>query len=493
MSDTIDLTPMIDGQRADPASHRIITQIDPANGLKSGEFAAAGAEAIDRAVLSSRRAFDGVWSALPPVARAGMLKSLAGLIEANAPRIAAADCRDMGKPIGAGMFEAGMVAAGFTRYYGEAVDKWPRGAVPATDAGAFEMQVRRPRGVIGAIIPWNFPAINLMMKIAPMLAAGNTVVVKPSELSPGSASIIAELAMEAGLPPGVLNLVQGDGATGDALVRHGGIDMVAFTGSTATGKAIMRAVGESTLKPVLLECGGKSPEVVFADMAGQDLDAIAAAILGGAMQNQGQICVARSRLYIEAPIYDELVSRIVTMAKATKAGDPSNPETRFGPLASARQKQIVEGFIAEAESQGGEILCDGRGALAESGGFYVEPTIIGQSDSSARIVQQEIFGPVLAVSRFEGENEAVRLANATPYGLAATVWTRDLGRAHRMADRIDAGMTKIMTAPVQRIGAGFSHSAEAAKQSGFGIEGGFGALDSYSRLQAVEFHYGDTP
>ena len=190
MNGTIDLSPFINGKYTDPASDRLITQIDPSTGKRSGEFAAAGVEAVERAVTSSRQAFEGAWSTLPPVARAGMLKALAGLIEANADRIAASDCRDMGKPIGAGIFEAGMVAAGFTRYYGEAVDKWPRGAIPATDAGAFEMQVRRPRGVIGAIIPLNFPAINLMMKIAPMLAAGNTVVVKPSELSPGSASII---------------------------------------------------------------------------------------------------------------------------------------------------------------------------------------------------------------------------------------------------------------------------------------------------------------
>jgi gamma-glutamyl-gamma-aminobutyraldehyde dehydrogenase len=351
--------------------------------------------------------------------------------------------------------------------------------------------VRRPRGVIGTIIPWNFPAINLMMKVAPMLAAGNSVVAKPSELSPGSAAIIAELALEAGLPPGTLNIVQGDGQTGDLLARHGGIDMLAFTGSTATGKALMRAVGGSSLKPVLLECGGKSPEIVFGDMAGQDLDAIAAMIMGGAMQNSGQICVARSRLYVEASLYDALVERIAAQAAGMQPGDPSDPNTRLGPLASARQQEIVEGFIDGAEAEGGELLVDGRGSMSESGGCYVAPTVIAQPDSNARIIQQEIFGPVLAVSHFEGEEEAVRLANATPYGLAGTVWTRDLGRAHRLSSRIEAGMLKIMTAPVERMGAGFAHTAEAAKQSGFGIEGGLGALESYSRLQAVEFHYED--
>lgn len=491
MSSPTDLRSFVNGTRIDAASDRGIEQFDPATGRSRGTFAAAGTEAVEAAVSAARGALDGPWGALPPVARAAMLKALADLIEQNAGRLAEADCADMGKPVSAGGFEAGVVAAGFTRYYGEAIDKWQRGAIPATDAGAFEMQVRRPRGVIGAIIPWNFPAINLMMKVAPMLAAGNSVVVKPSEISPGSASIIAQLAMEAGLPPGALNVVQGDGQTGDALARHGGIDMLAFTGSTATGKALMRAVGESALKPVLLECGGKSPEIVFADMAGQDLDAIAAMILGAAMQNQGQICVARSRLYVEEPLYDELIGKIVAQATRVKAGDPTLPDTRFGPLASARQKELVEGFIEGAGTDGGEVLLDGRGACHESGGYFVEPTIVAQADCSARIMQKEIFGPVLAVARFNGEEEVTRLANSTDYGLAATIWTRDLGRAHRMANAVHAGMTKIMTAPVERMGAGFAHTAEAAKQSGFGIEGGLGALESYSRLQAVEFHYED--
>lgn len=491
MNELVNLGSFVNGKRIEGGSGRVIDLINPAHGQSVGSLEVAGQGAVDDAVASSRAALAGPWGSLPPVVRAGMLKTLAGLIEANADRIAEADCRDMGKPVSAGRFEAAMVAAGFTRYYGEAIDKWQRGAIPATDAGAFEMQVRRPRGVIGTIIPWNFPAINLMMKVAPMLAAGNAVVAKPSEISPSSAAIIAELAMEAGLPPGALNIVQGDGTTGDLLARHAGIDMLAFTGSTATGKALMRAVGESSLKPVLLECGGKSPEIVFGDMEGQDLDAIAGMILGGAMQNSGQICVARSRLYVEAPLYDALVERIVARAARLQPGDPADPATRFGPLANARQQSVVEGFIDGAEAEGGELLIDGRGAMADSGGCYVGPTIIAQPDATAKIIQQEIFGPVLAVSRFEGEEQAVRLANATPYGLAGTVWTRDLGRAHRMADQIEAGMLKIMTAPVQRMGAGFAHTAEAAKQSGFGIEGGLGALESYSRLQAVEFHYED--
>lgn len=493
MSEAVSLLPFVGGGRSDAASEREIVLTNPANGAETARFVAAGAEAVDGAVKAARSAFEGVWGGMPPAARAGVLKAFAAEVEANAERLAASDCLDMGKPISAGRFEAGMVAAGFIRYYAEAIDKWQRGAVAPTDAGAFEAQLRRPRGVIGTIIPWNFPVINLAMKIAPMLAAGNAVVAKPSELSPRSASLIAELALAAGLPPGALNVVPGDGQTGDALARHDGIDMLAFTGSTATGKALMRAVGESSLKPVLLECGGKSPEVVFADMAGQNLDAIAAQIVGGAMVNQGQVCVMRSRLYVEDAIYDALLEKIVAQAGAIRPGDPADPATQFGPLASRRQQATVEGFIDAAEAEGTKLLLDGRGALPESGGCYVGPTLFETTNTGASIMQNEVFGPVIAVQRFSGEDEAVRLANGTAYGLAATIWTSDLGRAHRVSGRIDAGMTKVMAAPVRRMGAGFAHSAEACKQSGFGIEGGLGALESFSRLQAVEFHYGDAP
>lgn len=493
MSETVSLLPFIGGARSDPDSEHELVLTNPATGKETARFVAAGAEAVDGAVKAARSAFDGAWGAMPPAARAGVLKAFAAQVEANADQLAAADCLDMGKPVSAGRFEAGMIAAGFIRYYAEAIDKWQRGAVAPTDAGAFEMQVRRPRGVVATIIPWNFPVINLAMKIAPMLAAGNAVVAKPSEISPRSASLMAELAMAAGLPPGALNVVPGAAQTGDLLARHGDVDMLAFTGSTATGKALMRAIGESSLKPVLLECGGKSPEIVFADMAAQDLDAIAAQIVGGAMMNQGQVCVMRSRLYIEDAIYDALLERIVIQAGAIRPGDPADPATQFGPLASRRQQSAVEGFITAAEAEGTRMLLDGRGALAQSGGSYVGPTLFETAGNAGSIVQNEVFGPVIAVQRFRGEDEAIRLANGTSYGLAATIWTSDLGRAHRVSAAVDAGMTKVMAAPVRRMGAGFAHSAEACKQSGFGIEGGLGALESFSRLQAVEFHYSDAP
>lgn len=466
------------------SSARDIPLVDPANGHITGKFIAAGKENIEAAVAAAKQS---PWPAIPPLVRAGILKKFADLIEDNSENIADADCLDIGKPMSAGRFEAG-IAAGFVRYYGEAIDKANAGIIAPTDTGAFEMQVRRPRGVIAAIIPWNFPVINMTMKIAPMLAMGNTVIVKPSELSPRSACILADLSVEAGFPPGALNILPGDGATGDALARHAGVDMLAFTGSTATGKQLMQSIGQSTLKPVLLECGGKSPEIVFEDMASCDLQALAGHILQGAMMNQGQVCVARSRLYVSSALYDQLVPILIDQARAMVPGDPKNPETQFGPLASARQRSTVEAYIASVNAD--KILLDGRNIMAQ--GSYVGPTIIAESDQRADVVQEEIFGPVLTISKFGTEADAIALANATNYGLAATVWTRDLGRAHRMAQSIEAGMVKIMAAPVMRMGAGYAHSAEGCKQSGFGIEGGLGALDSFSRLQAVEFHFEDS-
>ena len=483
------LAPVIDGREACAGSERRIELVDPANGTPTASFAAGGVSAIDAAVASARAA-QPMWAAMPPMTRAGILRDFAVRIEGARERLAAADRLDIGKPVSAAAIEVG-IAAGFVRYYAEAIDKAALGRVAPTDAGSCEMQVRRPRGVIGAIIPWNFPVVNACMKLAPMLAAGNAVVMKPSELSPRAALILAGLAMEAGLPAGVLNVVPGDGTTGDLLARHAGIDMVAFTGSTATGRALMRAVGGSTLKPVLLECGGKSPEIVFGDMADDDLDAIAAQILGGAMMNQGQLCVARTQLYIERALHAPLVERLSAAAQVMQAGDPSDPRTRFGPLASARQHATVRRFIDDAVAGGAELLVDGRGAMPDSGGCFVGPTLFGEARQGQPLVQEEIFGPVLTIAAFDGKAEAVRLANGTRYGLAATVWTRDLGRAHRMSAAIEAGMVKIMAAPVRRMGASFAHSAEPARQSGFGIEGGLGALDSFSRLQAVEFHYGD--
>ena len=381
-------------------------------------------------------------------------------------------------------------AAGFIRYYAEAIDKVDAGIVAPTGVGAMEIQLWRPRGVVGAITPWNFPLINACLKLGPALAAGNTVVLKPSELSPRSTLLLAKIASEAGIPNGVINVVPGNGSTGQALVAHPDVDLLTFTGSTRTGKAILQAIGGSSIKPVLLECGGKSPEIVFPDVAELGIEAIAAQIVRGAFWNQGQVCVARSRLLVHESIYREMLDALVAAASTLHPGDPLETSTMFGPLASYRQQSIVEDYIQSGVAAGATLLLDGRQPEGGEQGCYVGPTIFADVPATARVAREEIFGPVLCVMPFASEEEALDLANDTDYGLAATIWTRDIVRANRMASRVKAGKVRVVAslAPVE--GAGFSHSAEPCGQSGYGVEGGTSGLRSYMRRQSIEFSMG---
>ncbi len=478
----------IDGKAHASASARSFDVINPATEALTTTLPCGDETDVNAAVAAARRAFDaGPWGSSGPGLRKQSLMRFAEIIVRNAGRLALCDCLDMGKPISSAQQEA-HIAAAFVRYYAEAVDKIHTTQAPPAGPGSMELQVRRPRGVVAAIIPWNFPVINAALKIAPILAAGNTVVVKPSELAPRSSLVLAELAAEAELPPGVLNVVPGDGGTGDTLARHAGVDMIAFTGSTRTGKALMRAAGESSLKPLLLECGGKSPEIILPDMAGADLGQIAQAIVRDAFWNQGQVCVARSRLLIHDSLHDELVKGVLDAAAAIQAGDPLDPATAFGPLASARQRATVEEYIDSGIAEGAEAALDGRGI--RSPGHYVGPTVFTNVSAQYRIAREEIFGPVLSVFRYHSIDEAVALANDSDYGLAATVWTRDLALAHELAGRIRAGNVKIATSPVPVEGVGLSHSGEPYGQSGFGVEGGTRGLESYMRLQAIEFAMG---
>jgi gamma-glutamyl-gamma-aminobutyraldehyde dehydrogenase len=395
----------------------------------------------------------------------------------------------MGKPISAAAGE-GFPAAGFIRYYGEAIDKVYAGNVAPTGPGALELQLLKPRGVVGAITPWNFPLINACLKLGPALAAGNTVVIKPSELSPRSSLLLAHIASEAGLPAGVINVLPGGRETGAMLAAHPGVDMLTFTGSTATGKAILQTLGSSTLKPVLLECGGKSPEILFEDVAKLDLEQVAAQIVRGALWNQGQVCVARTRLLVHRNLYDDILAAVLAMAETINPGDPLDSATSFGPLASARQKDIVEKYIQSGIDDGARLLLDGRNPAGFDTGCYVGPTIFADVPPAARIAREEIFGPVLCVMPFEDEAEALALTNDTSYGLAATIWTRDIPRANRVASRIEAGKIRIVSSLAQVEGAGFAHSAEPCGQSGYGVEGGPNGLKSYMRQQSVEMHMG---
>jgi len=462
--------------------------VNPATESVTATLPCSDAPDVDAAVDAARRAFDtGPWGSSGPGMRKQLLLRFADAIANNATRLALCDCLDMGKPISSAQQEA-HIAAAFVRYYAEAVDKIYTTQAPPAGPGAMELQVRRPRGVVAAIIPWNFPMINAALKIAPSLAAGNTAVVKASEIAPRSSLVLGALAAEAELPPGVLNVLPGDGTTGDLLARHGGVDMIAFTGSTRTGKTLMRAVGESSLKPLLLECGGKSPEIILPDMADADLGQIAQAIVRDAFWNQGQVCVARSRLLIHDSLYDEVLQGIVAAAQAIRAGDPLDPATAFGPLASARQQATVEEYIAAGISEGADVLLDGRGIRTP--GHYVGPTVFANVQTQHRIAQEEIFGPVLSVFRYSDIDDAVALANDSAYGLAATVWTRDLVLAHELAGRIRAGNVKIAASPAPVEGVGLSHSGEPYGQSGFGVEGGIRGLESYMRLQSIDFAMG---
>ena len=483
-----DVRPFINGELIDVRTgSQAFTQMDPVTGQHVHDYGVSGQTEVDRAVASARIA-SGQWLEIPPMARKQILQTLGELIHRDADVLALCDSLEMGKPIGAAQMEA-HIAASLFQYFGEAIDKVYTGQTVPTDAGSFEMHLRRPRGVVAAITPWNYPVINAALKTAPALAAGNAVILKPSELTPSSALHIAGLAQEAGLPDGVLNVLPGGGTAGEALVRHAGVDMIAFTGSTATGRALMQASGDSFIKPLQLECGGKSPELVFADAASIGIQAMAQSIVGGACANQGQLCVARTRLLIEDSIYDDLLNTILEIIVNVKPGHPLDPDTQFGPLASVVQKRRVESYIKSGLDSGANLLVDGRNPAGFEEGCFVGPCVFTGVDPKAKIAQEEIFGPVLSIFRFQSESEAVQLANDSQYGLAATIWTTDLARAHRLSTQVQAGKIQISATAEPRQGSGWSHESEPCRQSGFGVEGGRLGIEAYTRLQAVDIRF----
>ena len=461
------------------ASSGSIDVVDPSSEATVAAIAAADEAAVDAAVRSAVDAFGGAWSRTASAERERLLLKWADLIEANARILAELETVDVGMPIWMarrndveGTLATLRYMAGWaTKIAGEAADI----RLPIPDSSFLGYTLREPVGVVGAIIPWNVPLMLAMWKLAPALAAGCTVVLKPSEEASLSVLFLCELARQAGFPPGVVNVVTGTGAVvGEALVRHPDVDKITFTGSTATGVRIATAAAAS-VKKVSLELGGKSPQLVFADA---DLNACIPRIADSIFLNSGQICVAGSRLYVERARHDEIVERLAAHIRSLKIGAGLDPETRIGPLINGRQKANVTKMLEEASREG---ACVTQESLPGGPGYFVAPGLVTSVDQSMQIVREEVFGPVLAITAFEDTDEAVSFANDTRYGLSACVWTHSLAKAHRVAARIRSGKVAVNTDPIPAP----SMPEGGRKASGYGRDQGFEAVAGYLETKSV--------
>jgi aldehyde dehydrogenase (NAD+) len=469
----------IGGQWRPPASGETYATINPATEEVSAQVAKGDERDVDLAVQAARRAFDqGPWPRMAAAERARMLWKLADLIGANLDEMARLESVNTGKTL----FDSGKVelpfAAEVFRYYAGWTTKIHGETLNLRD-GAFTFTLRQPLGVVGAIVPWNFPFLLASWKIAPALAAGNTVVLKPASLTPLTALRFAELTQEAGLPEGVFNVVPGPGGkAGMALVRHPGVDKVAFTGSTEVGKGIMREAAGS-LKRVSLELGGKSPNIVLADA---DLEAALRGALTGIFYNKGEVCAAGSRLLVEQRVHDEFVGKLVERVKGLKVGDPMDKATRMGPVVSAQQLETVLGYVEAGRREGATLAAGGeRLRVSDGRGYFVQPTVFTGVSNAMRIAREEIFGPVLSVIPFKDVDDAVAQGNETFYGLAAAVWTRDVGKALRIARALRAGTVWVNAYNLYDAALPFG----GFKESGFGRELGQAGLDLYTEVKSV--------
>ncbi|WLW64125.1 aldehyde dehydrogenase family protein [Achromobacter aegrifaciens] len=466
----------IDGRFVDAAAGGTIDVLNPHDATLITAIAAAEAEDVDRAVAAAQRAFP-AWSRMAAAERGRLLLKLADLIEANAEELAQLETLDTGHPIRDTRGLDVPRTAGCFRYFGGMADKL-QGSVIPVEAGFLNYVQRAPIGVVGQVVPWNFPLMFTSWKLGPALAAGNTVVLKPSELTPLSTLRIAELMAQAGFPEGVVNMVPGYGHTaGQRLAEHPGVGKIAFTGSTATGRRIVQA-SQGNLKRVQLELGGKGANIVFDDA---NLDAAVNGAAWAIFHNQGQACIAGSRLMLHEKIADAFLERFTALANSIRLGDPRSPDTEMGPLTSAQHRDKVLSYVGIAAEQGARLLAGGKapgGELAR--GYYVAPTIV-EARPQDRVAQEEVFGPFVTVLRFGSDEEALSIANATDYGLGSGLWTRDLARAHKLAGAIHAGMCWINCYKRVNPGSPFG----GVGQSGYGREMGFEAMHDYTEARSV--------
>ena len=470
----------IGGEYVDALSGKTYETINPATEKMTAHVAACDAHDVDAAVKAARAAHNaGHWSRMAPRDRGAILQKLAGLVMDHANELALMECLNVGKPIMEARMADINLASGALKWYGEAIDKITDEII-ATPDHVRAIITREPVGVVGVVVPWNFPLLMACWKIAPALAAGNSIIVKPSEQTPQSILKLAELAIEAGIPSGVFNVITGHGTeAGAAIGLHNDIDCLTFTGSTAVGKKFLEYSGRSNMKSVWLECGGKNPNIVMADCPDMDKAVMNAAM--NAFFNQGEVCAAASRLLVQESIKDEFVERVAAIGKTRVPGDPLNPETNMGAIVDKGQFDKVNGYIQKGQDEGADLVLGGDTTKINECGYYINPTIFQNVKPDMTIAREEIFGPVLSAITFKDFDEAINIANDSPFGLAGAIWTSDINIAHRAARDLQVGAVSINSYSSADIALPFG----GYKQSGIGVDKSLHAIEKYTNIKST--------